>query len=255
MHKDAAGHWRCEYSSTVSTAYDADFYRLTTSDGGTWMLTITPQASLQPMLTLYDGYGIPTNTCSYTTGVAAAGAGTELTWQTTLAANSTYYIRIDGVGATTGNYALAFAGPPAVAGNTASTYPGIPDDVLTAYDYSIPDENGRRITTIDGLVRAYAPIMRLNGGGDEWTNEVEVYHPKDVGIVLAHFDLPPNNPTISDGDNDYVQTLTSLSQLGAYNSAAYQDYCIDYPGSFIQDLESLYNQVKDQYPDTSTRWS
>jgi hypothetical protein len=126
-----------------------------------------------------------------------------------------------------------------------SSYPGIPDDLLTANNYYIPDHNGNRITDIQTLVQEYSPVMQLDLG--------EPFHPEQVEIVTAHL-----SSNYSDKPNVYnqfgfkVANLDQIGQLAVYDSSQtfYGDYFIDLPGGTIGDVELTYDAIKNSYTDT-----
>ncbi|MCY2926208.1 MAG: LEPR-XLL domain-containing protein, partial [Planctomycetota bacterium] len=139
-----------------------------------------------------------------------------------------------------------------------STYPGIPDDLLTAGGYQIPDGHNGICTTIDQLCQTYAPVMKLNAGGNIPGDDAERYHPKPVDLITAprpageSGNWPKVYQAIRAGDYvawNPIATITNIAQVGAYGAGC-GDYFIDLPGTNIYQINAFYDQIKDSTPDT-----
>ena len=241
IHSRTSRSW-----GTIDSARDCDFYKFTTQLAGTWTVTAVPQSApaLDLTLCLYDASGNPVTGNWLAPTRQVAGAGQSEAWTAALAAGATYYVRVDAA-AGTGNYQLTVEGPDP--GSSPDRYPGIPDDLLTAYGYWIPDYLGRRITDVRTLVDEYAPVINMAAG--------EVFHPKpaDMFIVPVPGDSYEDLPNLYDRGiifDDVQSSLWSLQQLGSFNQESQAEYYIELPGLFYNDVVDSYNSLKDRFPDT-----
>jgi hypothetical protein len=92
----------------ISSPYEYDFYRFTTDQSGDWTVRLVPLGvSFDATMNVFDSSGTPVGGGGNHLNPIhnKTGGGVE-TWEKTLAAGQTYYIRVDGFGTNVGQYTL-----------------------------------------------------------------------------------------------------------------------------------------------------
>jgi len=102
--------------TAVTGVNDTDFFSFTTSVTGTWTISVKPEDNdLNATLNVFDSAGNPV-VGTFTRPVDAAGnGGNEIFTLTNVRADTTYYVRVDGLGDSTGFYRVYARGAPVVA--------------------------------------------------------------------------------------------------------------------------------------------
>ena len=107
----------------ISGDNDADFYAFTTTRAGDWNVTLSPDRHLDATIVVFDSAGNPL-AGSFTSTVNQGGVGVPETWLGHhLPAGTTYYVRVDGKGASTGDYSIQVQGFPLPEVSVAASAP------------------------------------------------------------------------------------------------------------------------------------
>lgn len=90
----------------ISGTNDCDFYRIKVPLAGDWEIKAAANAGFDPTMNIYDAKGNPVGG-TYTNAIDNTGIGGTESWTgTNVAANTVYYVRVDGAGDSIGNYHL-----------------------------------------------------------------------------------------------------------------------------------------------------
>ncbi len=112
-------------TGSVDGEHDYAFYSFTATEGGTWTIYLDPAGDFHPTMMVYDSAGTPVRG-NFTAPIDAGVAGAADTYSGDLSAGETYYVRVDGYGAETGDFALSVHGPwpdrPAGAASSTTVY-------------------------------------------------------------------------------------------------------------------------------------
>ena len=102
--------------TTISNAADADFYQFTTTEAGTWVISVQPTGYLDATLVVFDAAGNPV-AGSFVKPIDAAGEGGEEKWiGRGIPAGTQLFARVDGRGESLGEYHIRVqhVAPPTV---------------------------------------------------------------------------------------------------------------------------------------------
>jgi hypothetical protein len=175
--------------AAVAGEGDVLFYQFTLPVSGTWRLTLSPGGPWDPTLNVFDAAGRAVGG-SFTRPINSRGAGAAETWTGYgLRAGAAYWVRVDGLGPSAGDFTLAVQGP------------AVPD----------PDDQVREAhaVTVGSTVTGYQVLP----GDDVDMFAFTVAAGARVGLDV---DLPPGS-----GLDPYLRLFNSRgSQLAANNNAA-----------------------------------
>jgi len=104
MNHARTPNWFYE-KTDISGSNDADAFSFVTPVAGSWTIWVVPDHQLDVTMQVYDSAGNPIGG-SYSTPINNGGVGFTESWTGTLTANTTYYIRTDGFGDSTGHYQI-----------------------------------------------------------------------------------------------------------------------------------------------------
>jgi hypothetical protein len=100
--------------TAITGANDSDFLVFTTTFAGSWTVWVVPERKLDATMNVFSRTGVPVGG-SFTRPINKGGEGVTESWSgTTRRTRTTYYVRVDGRGESTGRYQV-FARPTASA--------------------------------------------------------------------------------------------------------------------------------------------